>query len=388
MGPAMVGHSHPAVVDAIQKQAAQLVSTRITLDNVPLIELCTKLAAISPLESTKTYICSGGGEANEAAIKIAMLATGRDGVVSLTGAYHGQSIGTMSLCGMPGLRDRIPPRLRMPSYQQVVSGDPYRTWPEATIGWRDALAYLDASADQEGIAAFIIEPVQGVAGHVVFEPGFYHAVRQLCRKHGIILIADEVQTALGRCGALWASVLHDLAPDIITVGKAFGGGLPFGAALVRGDLARHVENAPFHLLTAQGNPVVCAAALAVIGVVENEGLVERSQHLGAVATGYFQDLAKRCAVIGDVRGPGLYVGVDLVVNRATREPATAACDAARDYALQQGLIVEFGGLGANVFKLKPPLTVSDEIFERMLAGAGQVMAFVDNHVQDGRRSTA
>src|SRR5262249_18002622 len=154
--------------------------------------------------STKTYICSGGGEANEAAIKIAMMLTGRDGVVSLTGAYHGQSIGTMSLCGVPALRDLIPERLRLGSYRQVLSGDPYRVAPGAWIGWRESLDYLDATAERDGIAAFIIEPIQAVGGHVVFEPAYYQSVKRICRKHGIILIADEVQTALGRCGALWA----------------------------------------------------------------------------------------------------------------------------------------------------------------------------------------
>ena len=385
MGPAMVGHSHPAVVEAISRQAAELISTNILYDNAPLVRLCAKIAEIAPPGITKTYICPGGGEANEAAIKLAIELTGRTGVVSLTGAYHGQSLGTMSLCGMPALRDRIPEPLRSPTYGQILSADPYRPWTSDLEGdWKASLQALEARGDE--VAAVIIEPIQAVAGHVVFTPEYYADVQRVCRERGILLIADEIQTALGRCGALWGCELVALRPDIITTGKAFGAGLPYGAIHVRGDLVTdELERSPWHMVSAQGNPLQAAVALAVIGIVEGEGLVERSRALGDRARRCFEEMAERYDVIGDIRGPGLFIGVDLVEDRATRMPATAACEEAWAFALDRGLITQFAGPGANVFKLKPPLTVPEEDFERMLAGAEEVIAFVQQRVSERQR---
>ena len=283
MGPAMVGHSHPAVVEAIAEQAARLISTAILFDNVPLVQLCEKIAELSPSNLDRTYICPGGGEANEAAIKLAMLLTGRTRVVSLTGAYHGQSIGTMGLCGMPTLRDRIPDPFVNPNQSQVVSGGAYKPWPTPSgTDWRTSLDEFEAIAQkQRDFAAVIIEPMQAVAGHVLFEADYYTRIGQICRDNGILLIADEIQTALGRCGAMWASDLVGLEPDMITTGKAFGAGLPYGGLSVRSDLITpEVEREPWHMVSAQGNPVQAAVALAVIGVVEDEGLVDRANELG------------------------------------------------------------------------------------------------------------
>ena len=385
MGPAMVGHSHPSVVEAIRRQSAELISTNILYDNAPLVRLCAKIAEIAPAGITKTYICPGGGEANEAAIKLAFELTGRAGVVSLTGAYHGQSLGTMSLCGMPALRDRIPEPLRSRNYVQILSADPYRPWTSDVDGdWRASLAGLEAAADD--VAAVIMEPIQAVAGHVVFPPEYFEEVQRVCRERGIVLIADEIQTALGRCGALWACDLFGLRPDVITTGKAFGAGLPYGAVHVRGDLVTdELERSPWHMVSAQGNPLQAAVALAVIEIVEREGLVERSRALGDLARRRFEEMAERFEVIGDIRGPGLFLGVDLVEDRTTRTPATRACAEAWAFALDRGLLTQFAGVGANVFKLKPPLTVPEEDFERMLDGAEEVIAFVQQRVNERQR---
>jgi 4-aminobutyrate aminotransferase-like enzyme len=386
MGPAMVGHSNPRVVRAIEEQARQLISTSILFDNVPLIRLCEKMAEITPANLDKTYICPGGGEANEGAIKLAMLLTGRSRVVSLTGAYHGQSMGMMWLCGLPSLRERTPEPFRSANQLQVISGDAYRPWPTETVpGWQASLDELEATARETGdIAAVIIEPLQAVAGHVAFEPDYYRRVNEICRSNGILLIADEIQTALGRCGALWASELVGLEPDMITTGKAFGAGLPYGAISVRSDLIDDAaELAPWHMVSAQGNPIQAAVALEVIDIVESEHLVERSNELGRRATARFAELADRFEVIGDIRGPGLFIGVDLVADRAAKTPATAACAVVWPEALERGLIVAFAGPGANVFKFKPPLTLSEDEFERMLAGAEWAIGRVDELVRQG-----
>ena len=382
MGPTMVGYGHPRVVEAIARQLETLSSTRILFDNAAQIGYCAELSELAPFPAAKSYLCPGGGEANEAAIKLAMLVTGRSGIVSLAGAYHGQSIGTMSLCGMPGLRDRIPPQLRMPSYRQVVPGHRYRPWSEEGPDWRESLAGLEADLERDAdVAAFIVEPIQAVAGHVEYEPEFCAAVRRLCERFGILLIVDEVQTGLGRCGAWWACDLYDLKPDLVTIGKGAGGGMPFGAVIANAELIDEaVEREPWHLLTAQGHPVQAAAGSAVLAVLREEGLVERSRALGEVATAAFREMAERYEAIGDVRCPGLFVGVDLVSDRETRAPATAACAGAWDHAMSIGLIAELSGKGQNVFKFKPPLTVTDGELEQMLEKSEQVIRRVNDRL--------
>jgi 4-aminobutyrate aminotransferase-like enzyme len=389
MGPTMVGYGHPRIVEAVRRQFETLSSTRIAFDNSAQIEYCRELSELSPFPAAKTYLCPGGGEANEAAIKLAMQITGRPGVVSLAGAYHGQSIGTMSLCGMPALRDRIPPQLRMQSYRQVIPGHRYRPWNDHGPDWGESLALLES--DLEGnpdVAAFIIEPIQAVAGHMEYWPEFCVAVAGLCKRFGILLIVDEVQTAFGRCGAWWACELYGLEPDILTVGKAGGGGMPFGAVIANAELVDDaVEREPWHLLTAQGHPVQAAAGSAVLAVIREEGLVERSRELGERATGALRELADRYEAIGDVRCPGLFVGIDLVADRDTREPATAACAGAWDHAMSLGLITEFAGRAQNVMKFKPPLTTSDGELEQMLERAERVIRYVDERVGAARPAT-
>jgi 4-aminobutyrate aminotransferase-like enzyme len=382
MGPTMVGYGHPLVAAAVGAQLETLSATRIVFDNAAQIEYCRALSEVSLFPAAKTYLCPGGGEANEAAIKLAMLITGRPGVVSLAGAYHGQSVGTMSLCGMPALRDRIPPQLRIESYRQVIPGHRYRPWSDEGPDWRESLATLEADLERTpDVAAFIMEPVQAVAGHVEYEPEFVAEVARLCQRFGILLIVDEVQTGLGRCGQWWASEIYGIRPDLLTLGKGAGGGMPSGAVVANADLIDDaIEREPWHLLTAQGHPVQAAAGSAVLTVIRTEGLVERSRALGELATAAFREMADRYEVIGDVRCPGLFIGVDLVASRETRAPATDACAGAWDHAMSLGLITEFAGKGRNVLKFKPPLTVSESELEQMLERSEQVIRYVDQRV--------
>jgi 4-aminobutyrate aminotransferase-like enzyme len=384
-GPAMIGHSNPHVADVVARQLKRLPSAFLSHDSVPLIEFCQKMAEITPNRLSKTFLCPGGGEAVEAALKFAIRVTGRAEVVSLHGAYHGMSLATMGLAGIPALREWFPGGVRWPTFHQVPSGAVYRPQlGSAEHADESAAAHaLEAALDGGSyghLAAVIIELVQGPGGHVVFGRKFYSEVQRICRERDILLIVDEVQTGLARCGAMWACDLFDVRPDIIVVGKAFGGGFPFGAITVRSDLVNEqLERDPWHILTFMNQPLQAAAGLAVIDVVEQESLVERANVLGAQAASRFQALADKYEVVGDVRGPGLFLGIDLVKDRETKAPATEACRDAWAWALDRGLITWFGGAG-NVLKFKPPLTTPQDDFDEMLDLVEQTVAFVEQRV--------
>jgi 4-aminobutyrate aminotransferase-like enzyme len=388
-GPAMVGHANPIVAEAVARQMAKLPTVNIVHGSVPVIEFCAKLASITPKGLTKTFLCAGGGEAVEAAIKFAMRITGRTEVISLTGAYHGQSLAMMGLCGSPANRDGLPGSIRWPSFRQVPSGDAYRPpLGDQPDSWSAAAQALEAdlSATSSGnVAALIMEVVQGPNGHSVYPAEYYEAVQRICRSQGVLLIVDEIQTGLCRCGTTWACDFYDVAPDILVIGKAIGGGVPIGAFITRKDLIpQGLESEPWHMLTFMNQPLAAAAGLAVLGIVEKEKLSDRARDLGAQATERFKRLAEKYEVIGDVRGPGLFIGVDFVESRETKMPATAACKKAWEFAMDNGLITQFGGPGGNVLKFKPPLTTPHGEFEQMLDISEETVAFIQREV-DGQR---
>ena len=393
-GPAMVGHAHPAVAAAVARQMAKLPSVNVLHGAVPVVELCARLAAIAPQGLTKTFLCAGGGEAVEAAVRFAMRVTGRNEVLSLTGGYHGMSFATMSLSGMPALRRWLPGAVRWPTFRQIPSADLYRPpLGERPESWRAAVHALEADLDgasSEQVAALLIEVVQGPNGHTVFSAEYYAGIQRVCRQRGVLLIVDEIQTGLGRCGSMWACDLFAVRPDILVTGKALGGGVPIGAFITRRDLIPDDfgTSQPWHMLTFMNQPLAAAAALAVLDIVENEKLIERARTLGAQATDFFRQLALRLSVIGDVRGPGLFVGVDFVENRETKAPATAACRLAWDYALEHGLLTQFGGIAGNVLKFKPPLTTPQADFDRMLQRCAETAEFIQGEVEQQSKSAA
>lgn len=380
-GPLLVGHSHPKVVQAVKDQVEKLSQHMTIFDNIPSIEAASKLHAIVPAEWKlgKTYFCPGGGEAVEVALKLIMKQTHKSEVISLHLSYHGLSLGTMSLGGMPWLRSFVAGGIRWPGFHQIPNAYCYR----CPYGLEHPGCGLQCAAELENaikygssgsVAAFIMEPVQGPGGHIEFPDEYYREVRRICDDNGVLLIADEVQTGLGRCGAYFASQLHNLKPDVLILGKALGGGLPVGAVMFREDLTPPaLEKETWHSLTFQNNPLVCAAASAVLDVIQQEKLPERAARLGKRFTQTFQELAEQHSIIGQVRGPGLFIGLELVKNRKTKEPAIQEAGQAVWSALDKGLITFTGGLG-NVLKVKPPATITDEQADRLLHIMGEVVA--------------
>ncbi len=390
-GVALVGHSHPRVADAVAAQFRQLSSHFLNAASPPQIELARRISQTSPTGPARTYLCPGGGEAVEAALKLAMRITGRGEVISVHGAYHGTGFGGLGLLGLPSVREWFPGGVRWPSFQQAPNADPYRPTVGSGEDWRPAARALEAAIDRgtyHNVAAVILELVQGPGGHVQFPVGYVQEVRRLTESRAILLIVDEVQTALARSGSMWCCDHYDIKPDMIVIGKAWGGGFPFGGVIADARLITlEIEADPWHILTFQNQPLQAAAALAVLDIVENEGLIERAAKIGRRARERFLEMAGRYEVIGDVRGPGLFIGVDLVTDRETREPATEACAGALDYALDVGLLTYFGGAG-NVLKFKPPAVTSDEDVELMLDRCEQVIAYVEGLVHAGRTGTA
>jgi 4-aminobutyrate aminotransferase/4-aminobutyrate aminotransferase/(S)-3-amino-2-methylpropionate transaminase len=388
-GVALVGHSHPRVADAVAAQFKQLSSHFLNAASPPLIELARRISETSPTGPAKTYLCPGGGEAVEAALKLAMRITGRTEVISVHGAYHGTGFGGLGLLGLPQVREWLPGGIRWPSFQQAPAADPYRPSVGESGDWRPAARGLEAAIDSgtfNRVAAVILELCQGPGGHVQFPREYVQEVRRITQARGILLIIDEVQTALARSGSMWCCDLYDVKPDIVVIGKAWGGGFPFGAVIADASLITpQIEADPWHILTFQNQPLQAAAALAVLDIVEQEGLIERAASIGRRAHERFTEMAQRHPVIGDVRGPGLFIGVDLVVDRETREPATEACRDALDYGLDIGLLTYFGGAG-NVLKFKPPVITSDEDIEAMLDRCEEVIAFVGRAVEAGKTS--
>ncbi|HYA51371.1 MAG TPA: aminotransferase class III-fold pyridoxal phosphate-dependent enzyme, partial [Streptosporangiaceae bacterium] len=346
-GPAMVGHANPRVAEAVARQMAALPTTNILHQSDTLVAYCTRLAGLTPEGLTKIAVLAGGGEAIEAAVKLAMRVTGRTEVLSLHGAYHGMSLATMGLAGIAGDRSWLPGAVRWPTFRQVPNADTYRN-PLGDGAWEASVRALESALDggYGQVAAFVMEIVQGPGGHVLFPPGYYQAVQRACRQRGVLLIVDEIQTGLARCGTTWACDLFGVRPDILVAGKALGGGVPIGVVAARADLIDEaIESEPWNILTFMNQPLAAAAGLAVLDIVAGERLAERAGELGARATERFRALAGRSAVIGDVRGPGLFVGIDYVLDAGTREPATAACADAWQYAARRGLLCQFGGIG-------------------------------------------
>jgi 4-aminobutyrate aminotransferase-like enzyme len=202
-------------------------------------------------------------------------------------------------------------------------------------------------------------------------------------------MVDEIQTGLCRCGSTWACDLFDVHPDILIVGKALGGGYPIGAFITRPELIPEgMESEPWHMLTFMNQPLGAAAALAVLDIIEKENLAKRAQDLGAQFTARLKELSRQYEVIGDVRGPGLFIGVDFVEDRKTKAPASAACRKGWEFAIDHGLITQFGGFATNVYKFKPPLTTPIGDFERMLEISEEMVAFIQDEVDKEKRNSS
>jgi 4-aminobutyrate aminotransferase/(S)-3-amino-2-methylpropionate transaminase len=366
IGTMNTGHSHPAVVAAIQEQAAKYTHTCThVLTPEPYVQLARRLTEITPgAFAKKTLLVNSGAEAVENAIKIARAATGRPAIIAFENSFHGRTNMTLALTGKvrpyrvnfgPVATDVHP--IPYPYCYQCVhrsaDGGCCRDW-EASI----ERAFLTRVAPEQ-VAAILVEPVQGEGGFVVPPPDFLASLREIATRHGIVLIVDEVQTGFGRTGKMFAIEHAGIEPDLILLAKSLAGGMPLAAVVGRAELMDAPQPGGLGG-TYGGNPVACAAALAVIEVFERENLPERGRRLGEMALARMRAWQERFPLVGDVRGLGAMVAVELVRDRERRTPASGEAAAILAGARGRGLILIKAGLYDNVIRLLMPLVTSDE----------------------------
>jgi alanine-glyoxylate transaminase/(R)-3-amino-2-methylpropionate-pyruvate transaminase len=373
------GHCHPAVVARIQEQVARLQHATTIYLHPHLPELARRLAAKLPRGLDVTYFVNSGSEANDLAVTMARLYTGQTDVIAVRNGYHG---GSPSAMGLTSLHTWKYPVLQGTNVHHVECPEPYRSArqgaPEAIAAAaaediRDLIRYSTPGR----VAAFIAEPIQGVGGVTAGAPNYFGEAYRIVREHGGLCIADEVQTGFGRTGShYWGFQNWDVEPDIVTVAKGFGNGVPLAAVTTRREIAEVLAQR-LHFNTFGGNPVSMAAGLAVMDVIEQEGLQENARLVGGRLLEGLRRLQRRHALIGDVRGMGLMLGVELVTDRATRVPASAETLDVLEAARELGVLVGKGGLQGNVLRIKPPMciTAADvdfalDVLDRALARVG------------------
>jgi 4-aminobutyrate aminotransferase len=357
-GAAILGYGHPAVADAISRAAHDMAGASLLIHpNRPAIDLAERLLASFPDggRGRKVWFGHSGSDANDTAVRVIQAATGRSRFVSFIGSYHGGLGGSMAVSGHTAMTHTLP----RPGLVLLPYPDPYRGEFSADEVLRLLDLNLATVAPGEQVAAIVMEPVMSDGGLIVPPDGFLKGLRERCDAHGILLMVDEVKVGLGRTGFFHAFEAHGVTPDVVTFGKGLGGGLPLSCIVASAEL---MDTAPaFAILTTSGNPVATSAGIAVLETIENEGLADRAGELGARLMRELLELADKHGQIGDVRGAGLAIGIDLVKDRETKEPVDALTTAKVIYRCYElGLHLIYVGLAANVLELTPSLLLSDE----------------------------
>ena len=352
------GHSHPEVVEAIRRQAGELLHFCGSDFYLPAyVEVCERLAELFPgPKPARVFLTNSGTEAVEAAIKLARWHTRRQYVIAFYGSFHGRSYGSLSLTASKA-RYRVGFGPLLPGVLHAPYADSFRPnrdadgWEFPTVSYLEDVLFARIAAPEE-VAAIVVEPIQGEGGYVVPPPGWLASLRELCDRYGILLVADEIQTGLGRTGRMWAVERDGVEPDILVAGKGLASGMPLGAMIAREDVATWTPGT--HGSTYGGNPVACAAALATLSLVEG-GLAADAARIGEQLLERLRSLAERAPAIHDVRGAGLMVGLEL---------ADGAADALEQECFRRGLLVL--SAGDSAIRLSPPLVVTETQVDRAL----------------------
>ncbi len=363
------GHSHPKVVKAIQEQAEKFIHISSDFYHPKMVELAEKLNEIAPfLDNAVSFLTNSGTEAVEAAIKLARHYTGRSQFIGFLGAFHGRTMGSVTFtASKPTYHRGFYPLLNgvvhvpFPDpYRPVLISKPGEDYGETVVRFieEEIFGHLLPPDDVAGI---LVEPIQGEGGYIVPPPGFFPALRELCDRHGLLLIVDEVQSGMGRTGKWWAIEHFEVEPDIVCAAKGIASGVPMGAMIAREHLMTWPKGS--HGNTFGGNPLACAAALATIELLESEYL-QNAAEMGEYTLDILAEIQSRHPSIGDVRGKGLMIGVEFVLDRQSKVPAEKLRDRVVDLAFSMGLLLM--GCGKSTIRIAPPLSVKkNEIDEAM-----------------------
>ena len=357
------GHCHPEVVAAIQQQAAELIHMSGTdFYYANMAELAEKLAAIAPgTQPKRVYFGNSGTEAVEAAIKLARYHTRREKIIAFYGAFHGRTMGALSLTASK-IAQRTGFGTLLSGVFHVPYANPYRCpyGKPANSCCTECAPFLERElfqklVDPAEVAAIVVEPIQGEGGYVPAPPEFLRELASICRRHGILLVTDEVQSGMGRTGKWWAGDHAGLEPDIICVAKGIASGMPLAATIAAANVMDWPPGA--HASTFGGNPVCIAAALVTLRLLE-EQYIANAGRIGEYILGRLASWPRRFRIVGDVRGKGLMIGIEIVKDQDTKERAHDFRDAIVDRAFYRGLLIL--GSGENTLRLSPPLVIDEE----------------------------
>ena len=370
-----VGHAHPRVVEAATEQLGRFIHTDFTVvPYEPYVELAERLLALAPFTvPAKAAFFNAGTEAVENAVKFARLATGRPAVIAFDGAFHGRTLLSLTLTSRPypykvGMGPLAPEVYRAP-FPQDFRG------PDAETALAELRGMFVTQVAAEQVAAIIVEPVQGEGGFLAAPQAFMEGLREICDEHGICLIVDEVQTAFGRTGKLFAIEHYGVEPDLITVAKSIAAGFPLSGVLGKEEILDAAHDGAVGG-TYVGNPVAQAAALAVLDVIEEEGLCERAVVLGETMRARMLAWQERFPAVADVRGLGAMLAIELVADPATKKPAPELTQAVIDAAMERGLLLLKAGVHGNVIRVLSPLVLTDGELDEALAVWEDALAHV------------
>ena len=380
----ILGHSHPDVVRTVTESVSTLDHLYSGMLSRPVVDLAQRLSATLPASLSKVLLLTTGAESNEAAIKMAKLATGRFEIVSFDRSWHGMTSGAASAtfsAGRHGYGPAMPGNLTLPTPNTYRS--PFRN-ADGSYDWEAELAYGFAMVDQQSagsLAACLVEPILSSGGIIEPPPGYLLRLQELCRERGMLLVLDEAQTGLGRTGDMYAFERDGVVPDILTLSKTLGAGLPVAAVIASDEVERLCHERGFLFFTTHvSDPLAASVALTVLDVIERDGLVERAAMVGKLLEERLLGMMDRYDVVGDVRGRGLLRGLELVTDKATKAPADDLGRAVTAECLERGLhvnIVQLPGMG-GVFRIAPPLTISEDDLHRgadiLEAAIGAVLA--------------
>lgn len=387
-GVVAIGHRHPHWVKCVTDQLNEISHTLTDFVNEPRARLAARLASLAPgkmKNNCMMYFSTGGSEANEANLKAAMMLTGKTEVIGTYWSYHGATLALMSLLGQGYMRAKNLPRF--PGFSIIPNAYCYRceygqkSSDDCDLQCAQALEeHIKFNCNKGNACAFILELVPGNGGHQEPPKRYFKAIREICDRNDVLLIVDEVQTGVGRTGEWWGCDYYGVSPDMLTVGKAIGNGVPLSASIILKDhVTEELVTSQWHIVTHGGTPLSCAAGNAVIDVVEEENLLDHVKKVAPILRGRLEEMKEKYRIVGDVRGPGLFLGMELVKDRSTKEPAIEEAARVFQLGMEKGILVPTSAMGGygNVLKFKPVLTITEDEIHKGCDILDSVLAEVD-----------